>query len=218
MNELALLCERMGLDIWEVIRAASTKPFGYMPFYPGPGVGGHCIPIDPLYLSWKAREYDFHTNFIDLAAQVNENMPYHVVDLLVEGLSRHGRGLKEARILVLGVAFKRDIDDARNSPAERVIELLLQRGAQVEYHDPYVPEFRLGPDVFHRLGVVLKSVALDEVVLAQADGVVIVTGHRCIDYTRVIQQGRLIVDCCNVTSVNEHRNCQIVRLGTAAGG
>ena len=140
VNEMALLCERMGMDVWEVIRAASTKPFGFMPFYPGPGVGGHCIPIDPLYLSWKAREYDFHTNFIDLAAEVNESMPYHVVDLVMQGLSQRGRGIKDSRVLVLGVAFKRDIDDPRNSPAERVIELLLQRGAQVQYHDQYVPQ------------------------------------------------------------------------------
>lgn len=213
VNELALLCERMGLDIWEVIRAASTKPFGYMPFYPGPGVGGHCIPIDPLYLSWKAREYDFHTNFIDLAAQVNESMPYHVVDLVAEGLSRQGRGLKDARILVLGVAFKRDIDDARNSPAERVIELLLQRGAQVDYHDPYVPEFRLGPDVFNRQGVKLKSVALNEVALTKSDGVVVVTGHRCIDYSWVAQRARLIIDCCQAVTAAEYPSGQIIRLG-----
>ena len=130
VNEIALLCERMNMDVWEVIRAASTKPFGFMPFSPGAGVGGHCIPIDPLYLSWKAREYDFHTNFIDLAAEVNESMPYHVVDLVMHSLSQRGRGIKDSRVLVLGVAFKRDIDDPRNSPAERVIEsAVAARGA-----------------------------------------------------------------------------------------
>ncbi len=216
VNELALLCERMDLDIWEVIRAASTKPFGYMPFYPGPGVGGHCIPIDPLYLSWKAREYDFHTSFIDLAAQVNESMPYHVVELAAEGLSRQGRGLKDARILVLGVAFKRDIDDARNSPAERVIELLLQRGAHVDYHDPYVPEFKLGPDVFHRQGVVLKSVALDDAHLRAVDCAVIVTGHRAVDYARVAQKTACVVDCCNAMRGQANESDTYISLGTGA--
>lgn len=215
VNELALLCERMGLDIWEVIRAASTKPFGYMPFHPGPGVGGHCIPIDPLYLSWKAREYDFHTTFIDLAAQVNESMPYHVVDLVAEGLSRQGSGLKAAKILVLGVAFKRDIDDARNSPAERIIELLLQRGAKVNYHDSYVRRFAVGPDVFHRQGLCLDSVALDDATLGAADCVVIVTGHRNVDYAQVLDKARLIVDCCNVTTEDRSYSDKVLRLGVA---
>src|SRR5512143_349664 len=199
VNEIALLCERMNMDVWEVIRAASTKPFGFMPFQPGAGVGGHCIPIDPLYLSWKAREYDFHTNFIDLAAEVNESMPYHVVDLVVQGLSQRGRGIKDSRVLVLGVAFKRDIDDPRNSPAERVIELLLQRGAQVQYHDKYVPQYAIGPDVFSRQKQTLISVALDDELLLQSDVVVIVTGHRHLDYQHVVDMTQLIVDCCNVT-------------------
>jgi UDP-N-acetyl-D-glucosamine dehydrogenase len=147
VNELALLAERMGIDFWEVIEAAKTKPFGFMPFYPGSGVGGHCIPVDPYYLSWKARAYDFYTKFIELAAEVNQAMPYHVVDLVGQGLSRRSRPLLGARILVLGVAFKPDIDDARNSPAERVIELLLARGAEVNYHDPYVPTYTVGGDV-----------------------------------------------------------------------
>lgn len=213
VNELALLCERMGLNVWEVIRAATTKPFGFMPFYPGAGVGGHCIPIDPLYLSWKAREYDFHTNFIDLAAEVNESMPYHVVDLIAQGLSRQGRGLMGARVLVLGVAFKRDIDDARNSPAERVIELLLLRGAQVEYHDPYVPTFSIGPDVFHRERQELASVELNDESLSRADCVAIVTGHRQIDYQRVVDQARLVVDCCNATVEVTSGREKIILLG-----
>ncbi|MDP3045848.1 MAG: nucleotide sugar dehydrogenase, partial [Chloroflexota bacterium] len=144
VNELALLCERMGIDIWEVIEAASSKPFGFMPFTPGPGVGGHCIPVDPYYLSWKAREYDFYTKFIELAAEVNQSMPYHVAQLVANALGDHGRTLRGAEVLVLGVAFKRDIDDARNSPADRVMELLLQRGAHVRYNDPYVPCFTVG--------------------------------------------------------------------------
>ena len=215
VNELALLCERMGLDVWEVIRAASTKPFGFMPFYPGPGVGGHCIPIDPLYLSWKAREYDFHTNFIDLAADVNESMPYHVVELVAQGLSKCGRGLKGSRVLVLGVAFKRDIDDARNSPAERVIELLMRRGAVVTYHDAFVPKFVLGPDVFQHERLVLESVALTDVALAQADCVLIVTGHTQVDYARVIQQSPLVVDSCNVTAKLTDAHDKVVRLGAS---
>ncbi len=213
VNEMALLCERMGLDIWEVIRAASSKPFGFMPFYPGPGVGGHCIPIDPLYLSWKAREYDFHTNFIDLAAEVNESMPYHVVDLAAQGLSSLGRGVKDSRVLVLGVAFKRDIDDPRNSPAERVIELLMQRGAQVSYHDSYIPRYAIGPDVFHREKEVLQSIELTDVALSQTDCVVIVTGHRNVDYGRVVNQTRLVIDSCNATADVKAGREKIIRLG-----
>ncbi|MGE5263864.1 MAG: nucleotide sugar dehydrogenase, partial [Acidobacteriota bacterium] len=139
VNELAVLSERMGIDLWEVIEAAKTKPFGFMPFYPGPGVGGHCIPVDPYYLSWKAREYDFFTRFIELAADINEAMPFHVVKLVGDALGHECKSINGSKILVLGVSFKRDVDDARNSPAERVIELLLERGALVRYHDPYVP-------------------------------------------------------------------------------
>ena len=212
VNELALLCERMGIDMWEVIGAASTKPYGYMPFRPGPGVGGHCIPIDPLYLSWKAREYDFHTTFIDLAAQVNDDMPYHVVDLIVRGLSKQGRALDGARVLVLGVAFKRDIDDARNSPAERVIELLIRRGASVGYHDPHVPHFRVGGNVFHRRRETFDSVSLTDEAIADAACVVVVTGHTSIDYRRVAGQARLVVDTCN--AVPRDASGAIVRLGT----
>src|SRR5574341_1894084 len=139
VNELAKLCDRMHIDIWEVIDAAATKPFGFMAFYPGPGVGGHCIPVDPYYLSWKAREYDFYTKFIELAAEVNQTMPFYTVRKVTEALNRVGRSVKAAKILILGVAFKRDIDDPRNSPALEVLKALLTRGAEVSYHDPYVP-------------------------------------------------------------------------------
>jgi len=199
VNELALLTERMGIDLWEVIDAARTKPFGFMPFYPGPGVGGHCIPVDPYYLSWKARQYDFYTKFIELAAEVNQAMPYHVVELVGQLLGQEGKPLEGSRILVLGVAFKRDIDDARNSPAERVIELLLRRGAQVTYHDPYVPRYRVGRDVFYREERWLESVALDGEALAEADCVVILAGHRSVHYDRVVQQARAVVDAVNAT-------------------
>jgi len=213
VNELALLAERMGIDFWEVVEAAKTKPFGFMPFYPGPGVGGHCIPVDPYYLSWKAREYDYYAEFIELAGEVNQAMPYHVVDLVSQALSWHSKPLFGARVLVLGVAFKPDIDDARNSPAERVIELLLGRGAVVRYHDPYVPRFQVGNDVFHREATVLESVALAEEEIAAADCVAIVTGHRSLDYEQVAKHATLVVDTCNVTvGISGHRE-KIVRLG-----
>ena len=213
VNELALLSERMGIDFWEVIEAAKTKPFGFMPFYPGPGVGGHCIPVDPYYLFWKAREYDFYTKFIELAAEVNEAMPYHVVELVTQALSLEALPLKGSRLLVLGVAFKPDVDDARNSPAKRIIELLRVRGADVAYHDPYVPRFRIGDDVFHRDPVELSSVELTDQVLAEADCVVIVTGHRKVDYRRVVETARRVVDTCNATADAQAGRGTILRLG-----
>ena len=213
VNELALLAERMGIDFWEVIEAAKTKPFGFMPFYPGAGVGGHCIPVDPYYLSWKAREYDFYTKFIELAAEVNQAMPYHAVALVTEALSRQGHPLMDARVLVLGVAFKPDVEDARNSPAERVIELLLARGAQVRYHDPYVPRFRVGGDVFHQPDVTLESVPLTDEELSAADCTIIVIGHRSLDYGQVVEKARLVVDCCNATQTAGEETTKIIRLG-----
>jgi len=215
VNELALLSERMGIDLWEVIEAAKTKPFGFMPFYPGPGVGGHCIPVDPYYLSWKAREYDFYTKFIELAAEVNQAMPYHVVELAAEALSRQGKPLAEAHVVVLGVAFKRDIDDARNSPAERIIELLLSRGARVDYSDPYVPRFRVGRDVFYREERWLEGIDLTDEVLASADCILIVAGHHVVDYTRVVQKAGLVIDTVNATSGLEGPppRAHIVRVG-----
>ena len=212
VNELALLSERMGIDMWEVIEAAKTKPFGFMPFYPGPGVGGHCIPVDPYYLSWKAREYDFYTKFIELAAEVNQTMPYHVVDLVAQALSQLSKPLDGARVLILGVAFKRDTDDARNSPAERIIELLLNRGAQVGYSDPYVPRYRVGRDVFYPSEHWLESVPLTDEALAAADCIIIVAGHRAVDYAQVVQQATLIVDTVNATS-GLQGSARVVRVG-----
>jgi len=214
VNELALLAERMGIDFWEVIEAARTKPFGFMPFYPGPGVGGHCIPVDPYYLSWKAREYDYYTEFIELAGEVNQAMPHHVVDLMGQALSLHGKPLRDARVLVLGVAFKPGIDDARNSPAERIIELLLSRGARVRYHDPYVPRFQVGNDVFHCETVVLESVPLTEEEIGAADCVAIVTGHRNLDYRHIVEHAALVVDTCNATAGAGQGREKVVRLGT----
>ncbi len=212
VNELALLSERMHIDFWEVIAAAKTKPFGFMAFYPGAGVGGHCIPVDPYYLSWKAREYDFHTKFIELAAEINQGMPYHVVKLAHDLLSSRGKPLKNARVLVLGVAFKPNVDDARNSPAERVIEILLNYGARVRYHDPYVPVFRVGNDVFRRDRVALESVALTRAELQKSDLVIIVTAHRQVNYRLVATHAPLIVDSANVTKDLGNAE-KIIRVG-----
>jgi len=213
VNELALLCERMGIDIWEVIEAASTKPFGFMPFYPGPGVGGHCIPVDPYYLSWKAREYDFYTKFIELAAEVNQDMPYHVVEKISEGLNQEGRCLRGAKVLILGVTFKRDVDDARNSPAQRVMELLLERGAEVTYNDPYIPRFRVGRDVFYRGELTLQSVPLAEGVLAASDCVVIVAGHTSYDYGWIVKHAKLVIDTVNATKGLRGGGARVIRIG-----
>ena len=188
VNELAQLCDRMGIDVWEVIDAAATKPFGFMSFQPGPGLGGHCIPIDPFYLTWKAREYGFYTEFIELAGKVNENMPYHCRSLVSQALN-HGaeRSLKGSKVLVLGVAYKADLGDMRESPALKVIDLLGKGGAEVSYHDPHVPELR-------DLG--LESVALDP---AGYDCVVIVTAHSGIDYADIVERARVVVDFRNAT-------------------
>lgn len=213
VNELTLLSDRMGIDIWEVIDAAKTKPFGFMPFYPGPGVGGHCIPVDPYYLSWKARAFDFYTKFIELAAEVNSRMPYFTVEKITQALNNAGQTLNRANILILGVAFKRDIDDARNSPAERVIELLLENGAQVTYHDPYVPHFSVGNNVFLKEGKAIQWVPLTPKNLSAADGVVIITGHSTLDYRWVAEHSRLLLDTVNVTREFAAQIACVIRLG-----
>jgi UDP-N-acetyl-D-glucosamine dehydrogenase len=191
VNELWMLCDRMGIDIWEVIRAAATKPFGFMPFWPGPGLGGHCIPVDPFYLAWKAREYDFQTEFIELAGKVNLNMPYFVAGLVSREMNRARRHLKGSRVLVLGVAYKPDVGDSRETPAVKLIEQLRGQGAEVVYHDPYISEFEVD-------GVRMESVALDEEVLSACDCAVIVTAHSGVDYGLVAASGVPIVDTRNV--------------------
>jgi len=192
VNEFAQLCERMGdINIWEVIDAARTKPFGFMPFYPGPGVGGHCIPIDPYYLSWKAREYDFHTVFIELSARINEEMPYFVVNKTVEVLSQSGVCPNKAKVLLLGMAFKRDISDLRDSPAIKVYGIIKPRVGIVDYHDPHVPEFVLD-------GHKVKSIELNKRTIRKYDIVVILTGHSAFDYDLIIKNAHLIVDTRNV--------------------
>jgi UDP-N-acetyl-D-glucosamine dehydrogenase len=192
VNELAMLCDRMKVDIWEVVEAAATKPFGFMKFQPGPGLGGHCIPIDPFYLSWKAREYDFWTEFIELAGKVNENMPYFCVEKVHHVLNTRGKSLNGAKVLVLGVAYKADIDDLRESPALKVIRRLRENGALVDYHDPYVPELP---------GFALHSVALDRGVgIGAYDAVVIVTAHSVVDYREVVERSQVVVDLRNATA------------------
>ncbi len=191
VNEFAQLCERMGdINIWEVIEAARTKPFGFMPFYPGPGVGGHCIPIDPYYLSWKAREYDFHTVFIELSARINEEMPYFVVNKTMEVLSQSGVCPNKAKVLLLGMAFKRDISDLRDSPAIKVYEIIKPRVGIVDYHDPYVHEFV-------HAGNKVKSIDLNKRTIKKYDIVVILTDHSAYDYDFITKNARLIVDTRN---------------------
>ncbi len=203
VNELLMLCERMDINIWEVVDAAKTKPFGFMPFYPGPGLGGHCIPIDPFYLSWKAREFDFHTEFIELSGKVNENMPYYVVTRLMSALNTRRKALAGSRVLVLGVAYKNDIDDMRESPAIKIIDLLLDNDAEVVYHDPYVPEY-------HEDGRTVPYVDLTERELADADAVLIVAAHRNLDYDLVVRSADLILDTRN--ALKDFASDKVVRL------
>ena len=193
VNELKLLSLRMGLDIWEVIEAASTKPFGFQPFYPGPGLGGHCIPVDPYYLSWKAKAWDFQTRFIELAGEINSAMPYHVVSHVSRALNQRGKPMNGARVLVLGVAYKKDIDDLRESPALTIIELLQKDGAQVSYNDPYFPFIGKG----RKYELQMKCAPLDEV--DEYDCVLIVTDHSDYDYQWIAQHASLVVDTRNAT-------------------
>jgi UDP-N-acetyl-D-glucosamine dehydrogenase len=193
VNELALMCDRMGINVWEVIDAAGTKPFGFMKFSPGPGIGGHCIPLDPHYLAWKMRQLNYKTRFVDLASEINSAMPEVVVEKVSRALNDFQKSVRGSRVLVLGVAYKRDIDDMRESPALDVIRLLEERGAVVSYHDPYVAKFK-EEDHEH------ASVELSDAVLAMTDAVVIVTDHKEVDYQRVIDRVPLIVDTRNATA------------------
>jgi UDP-N-acetyl-D-glucosamine dehydrogenase len=198
VNELAMLCDRMGIDVWEVIDAAATKPFGFMKFTPGPGLGGHCIPIDPFYLSWKAREYDFSTEFIELAGKINSNMPYHCVRKLRKALDAHGKPMRGARVLMLGVAYKADITDYRESSAIKILELLQKAGADVVYHDPFVPEIEGGHGVTPPAAPANVSVELSDRELAAADAVMVLTDHSGIDWIHIHDRASLVVDFRNV--------------------
>jgi UDP-N-acetyl-D-glucosamine dehydrogenase len=193
VNELKVLSLRMGMDIWEVIDAASTKPFGFHPFYPGPGLGGHCIPIDPFYLSWKAKEYDFNTRFIELAGEVNEAMPAHVVQYVAKGLNQNKKAVNGSRVLMLGLAYKKDIDDLRESPSLTVIELLRDQGAEVVYNDPYFPTVGRG----RHYNLNMTCTPLEN--LGQYDCVLIMTDHSDYDYDAIVRESRLVVDSRNAT-------------------
>ncbi len=206
VNELALMCHRMGVDVWEVIEAAKTKPFGFMAFYPGPGLGGHCIPIDPLYLSWKAKIHGFEPRFIELSSQINASMPEEVVGRIAQALNDRKKALKGARILILGVAYKRDVGDTRESPALEIMQLLRKNGSRIDYHDPFVPAFSVN-------GVALRSIGLRPAQVRRADCVVIVTDHQSMDYEGVIRNARLIFDTRNALRRFRNRNrSRIIRL------
>ena len=203
VNELKMLAMRMGIDIWEVIDAAATKPFGFMPFYPGPGLGGHCIPVDPYYLSWKAREFDFSTRFIELAGEVNTAMPYHVVDSISSALNERQKALKGSRMLVLGVAYKKDVDDLRESPSLKLMQLLSQRGAQVDYNDPYFPQLH---KMRHYNFADMRSVDLSPASISSFDCVIIATDHSSYDYEAIVESAKLVVDTRNCTRrIARHR-------------
>lgn len=203
VNEMAIMCDRMGINVWEVIEGAATKPFGFMPFYPGPGLGGHCIPVDPFYLSWKAREYDFSTRFIELAGEINTSMPYHVVESLGEALSQHKKSLKGSKVLVLGVAYKKDVDDLRESPTLKIMEILQKRGAEFDYNDPY---FKHLHKMRHYDYSHMKSVPLNPENLAKYDAVIIATDHSSYDYNAIVEAAKLVVDTRNATRrVIRHR-------------
>jgi UDP-N-acetyl-D-glucosamine dehydrogenase len=196
VNELKVLCHEMKIDVWEVIQAAATKPFGYMPFYPGPGLGGHCIPIDPFYLTWKAREYGLSTRFIELAGEVNTSMPRYVVERTSEALNEHSKAMRGSKILVLGLAYKKDVDDQRESPSLVLVEMLQARGAVVSYHDPYIPKTHKMRD--HDLD--MESVGLTDDMLGQVDAVLIATNHSCVDYEQVCAKAPLVIDTRNATA------------------
>ena len=207
VNELAIMCERLGVDVWEVIESAATKPFGFMKFLPGPGLGGHCIPIDPLYLSWKMKSFNYNARFIELASEINTNMPRYVVSRMLEAMNDRGILLKGSNVLVLGAAYKPDIDDVRESPALDVIGLLQKKGAKVEYHDPYIPHIHHEHDGWQMDSVadVMKSVS-------EADAVIIVTNHTVYDYAAIVKEANFIFDTRNATGKIAKGDPKVVRL------
>lgn len=213
VNEMARLCDRVGgISIWEVVEAAASKPFGFMPFYPGPGLGGHCIPIDPYYLSWMARRHDFETSFITLSARINEEMPYHVVDGIVDAIAKQPVRLADARVLVLGVAFKKDVDDTRHSPAGRVIELLCEKGVcHIQYSDPYVPSFSV--DTSGHGTLEMESIDLTKRALQEHHVTVILTAHSAFPYSMIAQHARTIIDTRNALGHVPHDREKVTLLG-----
>jgi UDP-N-acetyl-D-glucosamine dehydrogenase len=207
VNEIALICDRLGLEVWEVIDGAATKPFGFMPFYPGPGLGGHCIPIDPHYLSWKLRTLDYQARFIELAAEVNGSMPHHVLSKIVDVLNAQKKAVSASRVLVLGVAYKRDTSDTRESPSLDIMRLLRERRAKVDYHDPYVPALPAGV-----AGPACRSVPLTSARISRYDCAVIVTDHACIDYQKLVDHSRSVVDTRNATRQVRRGNGKVTKL------
>lgn len=206
VNEIAKLCHALGVNVWEVVEAAATKPFGFMPFYPGPGIGGHCIPLDPLYLSWKARMHGFEARFIGLAEEVNSGMPDHVIEIISDALNKHRKPLNGSKILILGIAYKRDIDDVRESPALEIIEKLRGKGSIIAYSDPYVPFLLLEEDCK------IESVELDRTVLAYSDAVVIVTDHSDFNYQFIVEHAPLVIDTRNATRNVKELSNKIIKL------
>jgi UDP-N-acetyl-D-glucosamine dehydrogenase len=206
VNEMALLCDRMGLSIWEVLDAAFTKPFGIMPFYPGPGVGGHCIPIDPFYLTWKAREFDFNTRFVQLAGEINIHMPYFVREKVARALNRHRKPINGSSILLLGLAYKKDVADCRESPTFKIYNLLVSEGAKVSVNDPLVPRGQDGR------GTVIETVPLTEDLLLSSDCTVIVTDHSSYDYDLIVRLSKVVVDTRNATRHLIHLREKVVLL------
>ncbi|MFN8428109.1 MAG: nucleotide sugar dehydrogenase, partial [Anaerolineales bacterium] len=207
VNELAMMCERLGVDVWEVIEAAATKPFGFMKFTPGPGLGGHCIPIDPLYLSWKMKSFNYNARFIELASEINTNMPRYVVERIMDALNDQGKALKGSKILVLGVAYKPDVDDVRESPALDVIGLLQNKGAKVEYHDPYIPHIHHETD-----GWQMDSVKDMMQSVKEADAVVVITNHKAYDYEAIVNAAKFVFDSRNATRKTSIGSEKVVRL------
>ena len=207
VNELAMMCERLGVDVWEVIDAAATKPFGFMKFTPGPGLGGHCIPIDPLYLSWKMKSFNYNARFIELASEINTNMPRYVVERIMDSLNDKSKALKGSKILVLGVAYKPDVDDVRESPALDVIGLLQQKGAQVQYHDPYISHIHHEQDGWHMDSVTDMMKAVEE-----SDAVVIITNHKAYDYEAIVNSAKFVFDSRNATRKMAKDSDKVVRL------
>ena len=210
INELALICDRLGIDVWEVIEAAATKPYGYMPFYPGPGVGGHCIPLDPFYLSWKAKEYNFYARFIELSGEINDLMPHHVVTKVTYALNKHKKAINGSKILAIGASYKKDIGDTRESPAIKVLQILAHKGARLSLHDPYIKKLEISKDPYRPLEKIepfkIQSVDLSEKAIKEADCVLILTDHSVVDYQLIAKNAKAIVDTRNAIKDRKLKN------------
>ncbi len=210
INEFSLICDRLGIDVWEVIEAAKTKPYGFMPFYPGPGVGGHCIPLDPFYLSWKIKEYNFYPRFIELSGEINDIMPNHVVTKVTFALNKAKKSINGSKVLAIGASYKRDIDDTRESPAVKVMEILAHKGANLSYYDPHVKNLEIIKDPYkpHEKIVPkkMKSVGLNKKAIKEADCVLILTDHTDIDYDFIAKNAKIVIDTRNAVKSRKHKN------------